>query len=63
MHLVRYRDYPERDSSLILCEVMRGGVVIETKSTREYLEAKLKDPMPKGPRGEKRPGDVIGGDV
>lgn len=44
VHLVSYRDYPEKDRSLIHCKVPGcEGIVIETRSTIEYLSAKLKD--------------------
>lgn len=54
VHVVSYVDYPgDHENSLIRCLVEGcGGIVIETRSTRSYLEAKLKD-APASKKGRK----------
>ncbi len=44
IHVVTWKDYPEKDKSLIECEKPGcDGIVIECRGTREYWRARLKD--------------------
>ncbi len=45
LHVVKYRDFPDRDRSTVSCLAPGcGGFVIEVDGTRDWGPARLKDP-------------------